>query len=72
MLLLMTPFTIAVISTGQKYDTLYTRGQNYILVEKRDTVQELKEINAKADTILNDLRLIKEKLQIETKKDTIQ
>ena len=47
-----------------KYDTLYTRSNKMILMPRYDSIQELKEINAKADTILSDLQLIKITLNI--------
>ena len=42
-----------------------------ILVARYDSIKQLKEINAKADTILNDLELVKISLGI-TQKDTIK
>jgi hypothetical protein len=48
-----------------KYDTLYTRSNKMILMPRYDSIRELKEINAKADTILSDLQLIKCTLNIQ-------
>lgn len=57
-----------------KYDTLFTRSNKMILIARYDSIKQLQEINAKADTILNDLSLIKERLGIlETDtKDTLK
>lgn len=44
------------------YDTLYTRSNKMILVPRYDSIQELKKANAAADTIYNDLQIIKCKL----------
>lgn len=55
-------------SSGQ-YDTLYTRSNTIILMPKVDTLQELQEVNLKADTILANLQKIKCRLGI---KDTIK
>ena len=40
-----------------------------ILVKRFDTVRELQQINAKADTIMADLRVIKQLLEIDTTKN---
>lgn len=64
----MTVLTLAVISQD-RYDTLILRGNRQIYIPRWDTIKELNEINNKADTIMCDLRLIKEKLGI---KDTIK
>lgn len=58
--------------TGQNpdgYDTLFTRGSKYILVPKYDTIKQLEQVDIKADSILNDLAEIMEKLNI---KDTVK
>lgn len=61
---------VLVINGGsQGFDTLYTRGRGYILVEKTDTVSQLARAEEKADTILKDLEIIKIALNI---KDTIK
>ena len=54
------------------YDTLYTRSSKMILVPRFDTIKQLEQINAKADTIMADLQLIKDQLGIkeELKTDT--
>ena len=54
---------------GQAYDTLYTRGQGYILCPKNDTLQQLELASDKADTILGELAKIMDKLNIS---DTIK
>jgi len=61
--------TLLFALSSNSQDTLWIRGGGYFIMPKYDSVQELKQINAKADTILNDLLLIKLKLGI---KDTIQ
>ena len=60
--------------TGQKpdtVDTLFTRSNKMILLPRYDSVEQLRQINAKADTILNDLTLIKQRLGI-IETDTIK
>jgi hypothetical protein len=52
------------------YDTLTTRGNKAILVPVYDTVKQLQEANKKADTILVDLMLIKQRLMV--KNDTLK
>jgi hypothetical protein len=71
---LKTLFLIALLTLASKgqlqqadsFDTLYSRGNNAMYVPKYDTIKQLKKANEKADTILNDLELIKEKLGIAT------
>jgi hypothetical protein len=52
-----------------RYDTLYTRGNGYLLVEKYDTLEQLEIAEKKLDSILLDLQLIAKELGI---KDTIK
>ena len=63
---------IMLVGNAQKpdtYDTLFTRSNKMVLVARYDSIKELKQINQKADTIMADLQLIKDRLGI---KDTIQ
>ncbi len=46
----------------EHYDTLFTRSNKMVLIARYDSIKQLQEINAKADTILNDLEIIKCKL----------
>lgn len=55
--------------TPDGYDTLYTRGNGYILCPKYDTIKQLDTANKKADKILSDLQKIMAKLNIN---DTIK
>lgn len=69
-LLLIVSF-LTMISAGQdtpRYDTLYTRGNKMILVDSWDSVRVLEGVDRKADTILQDLKLIKMALGIDTTK----
>ena len=56
----------------EHFDTLYTRGNKMILKARFDSIEELRQINQKTDTILSDLRLIKDRLGILDIKDTIK
>ena len=51
----------------EQFDTLYTRGNKMILNPRYDSIEELKQINSNADTILTDLQTIKEKLGLTDK-----
>lgn len=64
MLLLL--IALSLTSDGQEpdTDTLFTRGNKIILVTREDSVKMLNDINLKADTIMADLRLIKDRLGI--------
>ena len=64
MLLLMILLVINSTAQPDKFDTLYTRSNKMVLIARYDSVQQLSEINAKADTILSDLSQIKERLGI--------
>ena len=50
-------------------DTLYLRGDSFVLMPKYDTVKQLQKANQKATAILEDLEVIKKELGI---KDTIR
>ena len=53
--------------TGQTpdgYDTCYTRGQRMILIPKYDTIRQLEKLEDKTDTLIERLRDIAEKLNI--------
>ncbi len=56
-------------SAAQNYDTIYTRGTGYILVERYDTLEQLEMAEKKVDSILLDLKLIAKELGIS---DTIK
>lgn len=51
-----------------KVDTLFTRAGKEIFVPVYDTVKQLEKANAKADTILKDLKSIQSKLGIKEPK----
>jgi len=52
-------------STAQsKYDTLYTRGSGYVIVEKYDTLEQLEKAEKTVDSILLDLQIIARELGI--------
>ena len=62
MLFLITSLILTAKLTGSQtpdgYDTLFTRGSNYKLVPKYDTIAQLQEANLKADSILCNLKQI--------------
>ena len=51
------------------YDTLQTRSNVQILVPRYDTIEQLRQANAKADSLLMELAVIKCRLGI---KDTVK
>jgi hypothetical protein len=63
---LLTLATKGQLQQADSYDTLYSRGSDAMYVPKFDTIKQLKKANEKADTILNDLELIKARLGIAT------
>ena len=53
--------------TGQTpdgWDTCYTRGQRMVLIPKYDTIRQLEKLEDKTDTLIERLRDIAEKLNI--------
>ena len=68
----VTVFLIFLLPTAGNtvdYDTLYLRGQTYMILPRYDTLKELKEVNRKADTLLLELKQIAEILKT---KDTVK
>jgi len=49
---------------ADKFDTMYTRSRGEILIPVYDTVKQLEKANAKADTIMNNLKFIISQLRI--------
>jgi hypothetical protein len=63
----------AKVDSGQladSYDTCYTRSNKIIIIPVFDTVKQLESANMKADTIINELQKIRDKLGI--KDDTLK
>ena len=50
--------------TPDGYDTCYTRGQRMVLIPKYDTIKQLEKLDDKTDTLIETLRSIAEKLNI--------
>lgn len=55
--------------TPDSYDTLFTRSNKMVLCPKYDTIKQLEKLDEKTDTLIEQLKIIAEKLDI---KDTIQ
>jgi len=66
---MLTISTLIAVPGPDGYDTLYLRGNGYILCPKYDTIKQLDQANHKADEILENLGEIMTKLEI---KDTIK
>jgi hypothetical protein len=70
---LITALILITVKVGggqeaDKFDTCYTRSNKMMICPVFDTVKQLEKANQKADTILNDLKMIKDKLGIKDSK----